>query len=104
MSHLLNPREMLTNLILAFNQGAELSLRGVAGAQSHSETGTVFDRSLKSRTCEATTPAMMPSSSCVQSDVLVKLPELGMGMSTQQAKGEIEDAISVNWLGWDLQD
>lgn len=36
-------------------------------------------------------------------DALVKPPELGMGMSTQ-VQGEQENAISVNWLGWDLPD
>ena len=95
---------MLANLILAFNQGTELALTGIAGAQSHSETGMAFARSLKSTTCEGMTPAMIPSSNCVQRDAPVKLPELGMGTSTQQAKGELENAISVNWLGWDLPD
>lgn len=104
MSPILSLREMLANLILAFNQGTELALTGMAGAQSHSETGTVFARSLKSRTWEGTTPAMIPSSNCVQSNALVKLPELGTGTSTRQAKRELENAISVNWLGWDLQD
>lgn len=47
---------------------------------------------------------MIPSSNPVQSDALVKAPELGMGMSTQQVQGEQENAISVNWLGWDLPD
>lgn len=94
---------MLANLILAFNRGTELALTGVAGAQRHSETGTVFARSFKSSTCEGMTPAMIPSSNSVQSDALVKLPELGTRMSAQ-VKGELENAISVNWLGWDLQD
>lgn len=47
---------------------------------------------------------MIPSSNPVQSDALVKAPELGMGMSIQQVQGEQENAISVNWLGWDLPD
>lgn len=101
---MLSLREMLANLILAFHQGTELALTRIAGAQSRPETGTVFARSLKSRTCECMTPAMIPSSNCVQSDTPVKLPELGMGMSTQQAKEELENAVSLNWLGWDLQD
>lgn len=104
MSPILKLREMLANLTLVFDQGTELALTGIAGAQKHSETGTAFARSLKSRTCEGITPAMIPSSNSVQSDALVKPSELGMGMSTQQAQGEQEDAISVNWLGWDLPD
>lgn len=104
MSPILNLREVLANLLLAFNQGTELVLTGAAGAQSRSETGTAFARNLKSPTHEGMTPAMMPSSNCVQSSALVKLPELGTGTSTRQAKGELENAISVNWLGWDLLD
>lgn len=50
------------------------------------------------------TPDMIPSSYCVQSIALVKLPELGMGMSTHQVKGELGNAISLNWLGWGLLD
>lgn len=95
---------MLANLILAFNQGTELALTGIAGAHSQSEIRTAFARSLKSTVCEGMTPAMIPSSNCVQSNTLVKLPELGTGMSTQQVKGELENTISVNCLGWDLQD
>lgn len=50
------------------------------------------------------TPAMILSSNFVQSNTLVKLPESGMGTSMRQAQGELENAISVNWLGWDLLD
>lgn len=104
MHPILKLREMLPNLTLIFDQGTELALTGTAGAQTHSETETAFARSLKSRTCEGITPAMIPSSNSVQSDTVVKPPELGMGMSTQQVQGEQENAISVNWLGWDLPD
>lgn len=41
---------MLANLLLAFNQGTELALTGIAGAQRLSETGTAFARCLKSTT------------------------------------------------------
>lgn len=51
MSPILKLREMLPNLILEFGQGTELALTGTAGAQGHSEKGTAFARSLKSRTC-----------------------------------------------------
>lgn len=99
MSRILNMREMLANLIFAFNQGTELALTGIAEAQSHSETGTAFAKSLKCTSCEGMAPAMIPSSNCVHREALVKLPELGTGTSTRQVKGELENVISVNWLG-----